>query len=201
MQQKNKTIIVIVLILFLFPVYYLSDFTVYGNKYYIIIFFTSLVVTSMVLFLNKNYRLAIFEKFVLSKKQTRLGLQNKLFLFLQFLGYKIGFVLGFLFISFYLLYSMFNLSVYFYSLNSNLNSEIVKINKIEMYKNNMKYEFYFKKVIVSKRTSMNSINREILDGKKEINNYAIHVFYRKSLPDTYFITKKIFISKPNGVGM
>lgn len=195
MQQNNKKVILIILILiaFLFPLYYLSDYTVYNNQYYLIITVVSVILVILILLLNRMYYDAITEKIILTKKENKLDFQNRLFIYLRFYGNKIAFVLGFLFVSFYIVYSMFNFIVYIYSLNSDINDEIVKIDKIEMYKNNIKYEFYFKNEVVSKRTSMTSLNRDILDGKKKLDNYAIHIYYKKSLPNTYYIIRKEFI--------
>lgn len=188
----ERTLIVVIFFIFLIPLYYLSDNVVYENHYYYYILYASILITITIICLKKTFRLAVLEKFTLNKKESKLlDLRNKLYLKIEFYLLKLAMIIGCYFFVFYLTYSVFNLSVYlgtFISTKSYV--DVVDLYKLESYKNNLKYEFFFKKSIVSLHTEMNDLNRQILDNQSILKKYKIKIIYKKSFNGAYFIFEK-----------
>jgi len=193
MKQNRKTqVLIIFIILLIFPLYFLSDNVVYDNKHYIL-YITVLAILSFFILLmtNQTLRLIIKEKYEFKNKKSKLLKKDILILKLHYYAQKVGIFLGLLMLIFYIYYSTLNFTIYLFSLNKTVYYENVRINKLEMYRNNMKYQFFFKNELISKRTEINNFNRDVLDGKVNLKDYMILIKYRKSIFNTYFINDKI----------
>jgi hypothetical protein len=195
MKQNRKTqVLIIFIILLIFPLYFLSDNVVYDNKHYIL-YITVLAILSFFILLmtNQTLRLIIKEKYEFKNKKSKLLKKDILILKLHYYAQKVGIFLGLLMLIFYIYYSTLNFTIYLFSLNKTVYYENVRINKLEMYRNNMKYQFFFKNELISKRTEMNNFNRDVLDGKVNLKGYMILIKYRKSIFNSYFIDEKTLI--------
>ena len=191
-QNRKKQVLIIFIILLIFPLYFLSDNVVYDNKHYIL-YITVLAILSFFILLmtNQTLRLIIKEKYEFKNKKSKLLKKDILILKLHYYAQKVGIFLGLLMLIFYIYYSTLNFTIYLFSLNKTVYYENVRINKLEMYRNNMKYQFFFKNELISKRTEINNFNRDVLDGKVNLKDYMILIKYRKSIFNTYFINDKI----------
>ena len=194
-QNRKRQVLIIFIILLIFPLYFLSDNVVYNNKHYILYISVVAILSFCILLMtNQTLRLMIKEKYELKNKKSKLLKKDIIILKLHYYAQKVGFFLGLLMVIFYVYYSTLNFTIYLFSLNKTVYYENVKIYKLEMYRNNMKYQFFFKNELISKRTEMNDFNRDVLDGKVNLKDYIILIKYRKSIFNTCFINDKILTS-------
>jgi hypothetical protein len=183
------------LIIFSFFSYYLAINIVNNVELYKRIIFTFLLLIFFTFLFQSIIKDFLFSAFEIKRYKY---VQNKFLLFkfkMQFFLSKGLFVLGLLLVSYLLIYTLLNIVILFASHNSAVETEIVKINDLDVSRNSFDYEFYFKGVLMTKGTKMNIINREILDNKSRLGNYRMEVKYKKSCFSSYYIVEKNLLRK------